>query len=163
MKYSLSAAVALVLLAAGLVGRAVTSPAASRPSSLLASRPTADLQAHLEELEKQSWVAWKNRDGAFFEHFLSDDHVEMGPRGTAGKAAVVATVNTPNCVVASFSVDTFTLTQFTDDTAMLAYHARQDTKCSGKPVPSPAWVSSLYVKRNGRWLNALYQQTPAAE
>jgi len=87
----------------------------------------------------------------------------MGPRGTAGKAAVVATVNTPNCVVASFSVDAFTFTQFTDDTAMLAYHARQDTKCSGKPVPSPAWVSSLYVRRNGRWLNALYQQTPAAE
>lgn len=163
MKYSLFVAVALVLLTAGFVGRAVTSSAALPSLSLRASRPDAGLQSHLEDLEKQSWVAWKNRDGSFFEHFLSDDHVEMGPRGTAGKAAVVATVNTPNCVVASFSVDSFTFTQFTDDTAMLAYHARQDTKCSGKPVPSPAWVSSLYVKRNDRWLNALYQQTPAAE
>ena len=55
-------------------------------------------QEALIALERQSWEAWKNGDGAFFLGFLSDDHVEVG---------------------------------------------------------------ALYLKRNGRWQNALYQQTQA--
>ena len=34
----------------------------------------------------------------------------------------------------------------------------QDTICRNR-VPSPCWVSSLYMKRGDRWLNAFYQQT----
>jgi hypothetical protein len=47
-----------------------------------------------------------------------------------------------------------------EDTALLAYRAEQKTMCGGFAVPSPAWVSSLYVKRGSRWVNVLYQQTP---
>ena len=48
---------------------------------------------------------------------------------------------------------------FNKDTALLTYRAEQDTVCNGIAVPSPVWVSSLYVKRGGHWLNALYQQS----
>jgi uncharacterized protein DUF4440 len=168
LKIALSIAIAFACVAFGFAVNAVPVFLSSKPVQLELSRvsvtPAAgELRSQLEDLEKQSWVAWKNRDGAFFERFLSEDHVELGPRGASNKAEVVATVNSPRCVVASFAVDTFSFTQFNEDTAMLAYHARQDTECSGKPLPSPVWVSSLYVKRNDRWLSALYQQTPAAE
>jgi hypothetical protein len=33
------------------------------------------LKETLINLEKQSWEAWKRRDGKFFQDFLSDDHV----------------------------------------------------------------------------------------
>ena len=120
------------------------------------------LETTLTNLEKQSWEAWKNRDGKFFQDFLSDDHVELGFGGPTSKAAVVAVVGSPICVVKSYTVDHFKVTSFSEDTALLTYHAAQDTTCNGAPVPSPVWVSSLYVKRGDRWLNALYQQTPAA-
>jgi len=139
---------------------------ASLPSPSLnrhAGPTTTTVQSELEGLEKASWVAWKNRDARYFEHFLSEDHVEMGAGGTANKADVVATVASPNCVVASYAVDHFTLTQFSDNTALLTYRAQQDTKCGGKALPSPAWTSSLYVKRGGRWQNALFQQSTAAQ
>jgi len=113
----------------------------------------------LIKLEKQSWEAWKNRDGKFFQNFLSDDHVEVGFGGLTNKATVVAGVASPICVVKSYSVDKFELTVFDAKTALLTYHAAQDTNCNGNAVPSPVWVSSLYVKRGGRWLNVLYQQT----
>src|SRR5262249_6465014 len=48
------------------------------------------LKDSLIAFEKESWQAWQRRDGAFFQTFLSDDHVEVGFRGVAGKAAVVA-------------------------------------------------------------------------
>jgi hypothetical protein len=115
----------------------------------------------LIKMEKQSWDAWKSRDGKFYEGFLSDDHVEVGSGGGASKSEVVAFVGSPVCVVKNFSVDHFKLTIFDSNTALLTYHAQQDTTCSGRPVPSPVWVSSLYIRHGGKWLNALYEQTPA--
>lgn len=113
----------------------------------------------LINLEKQSWEAWKKRDGKFFEEFLSDDHVEVGFSGTATKAQVVAVVGNPHYEVKDYSLDRFELTMFSADTALLIYHAAQDTTCNGVTVPSPVWVSSLYIKRGECWLNAFYQQT----
>jgi hypothetical protein len=117
------------------------------------------LKESLTALERRSWEAWKNRDGSFFQGFLADDHVEVGFGGLTDKANVVAGVSSPSCVVKSYSLDRFELTKFDANTALLTYHAAQDTTCFGNAVPSPVWVSSLYVRRGDRWLNALYQQT----
>lgn len=122
-----------------------------------------DLKDALVAKERQSWEAWKNRDGSFFAGFLSEDHVEVGFNGRTNKASVVAGVSSPVCVVKSYAVDRFELTAFGPDAALLTYHAEQDTTCGGRPVPSPVWVSSLYVRRNGKWLNAAYQQTQTAK
>ena len=115
----------------------------------------------LINLEQRSWKAWKDRDSTFYRGFLSDDHVEVGVGGPAGKGDVVETVGSPSCVVASYSTDRFTVTKLSETAALVVYHAAQQTTCGGKPVPSPVWVSSLYVWRAGRWVNAAYQQTPA--
>src|SRR5262249_9331259 len=114
------------------------------------------------KLEKQSWEAWQKRDGKYFQDFLSGDHVEVGFGGLTNKATVVAGVARPACVVKSYRVDKFKGTQFNADKALLNYLAEKGAICNGKPVPSPVWVSSLYVRRDGRWLNVLYQQTQTA-
>ena len=44
------------------------------------------------------------------------------------------------------------------ETALLTYWEEQDAVCN-KPVPSPCWVSSLYMKRGDKCLNVSYQQT----
>jgi hypothetical protein len=119
----------------------------------------AESEKKLVDLEKQSWVAWKNRDAAFFENFLSPDHIEMSAGGVANKRLVVATVASPACVVRSYSVDSFKVTFLTPEVATVTYHATQDTICNNVRVPAPAWVSSTYVYRGNRWWNAVYQQT----
>jgi hypothetical protein len=120
------------------------------------------LQETLVNLERQSWEAWKRRDGKFYQDFLSDDHLEVGGGGVGDKSEIVAFVGSPTCVIKKYSVDNFKLTVFDAHTALLTYHAAQDTTCGGKAVPSPVWVSSLYVRRANRWLNASYQQTKAS-
>ena len=48
-------------------------------SAAPAAAPKPDpLEATLIALERASWVAWQGHDGAFFDRFLSDDHVEVG-------------------------------------------------------------------------------------
>src|SRR5205085_10705048 len=120
------------------------------------------LKEALVKLEKQSWEAWKNRDGKFFQDFLSDDHVEVGLNGLANKAEVVAFVGSPVCTVNSYKLDHFEMKLLDKNTALLTYWEAQDT-VGHNPVRSPCWVSSLYLKRGDRWVNVLYQQTQTRE
>ncbi len=136
---------------------------ASSTPAQAASNATAALKATLVALEKQSWEAWKNHDGRFFERFLSDDHVEVGFGGTTNKKDVVAGVAGPVCTVKSYAIDHFEIAVLGRDTALLTYHAAQETTCGGAAVPSPVWASSLYMKRGKQWFNVVYQQTPAAK
>ena len=122
----------------------------------------ATIKEQLIKLEKQSWEAWKNRDGKFFQGFLSDDHVEVGFNGLTNKSEVVAFVGSPVCTVKSYKLDHFEMKLLNKNTALLTYWEAQDTLCHN-PVPSPCWVSSLYIKRGDRWLNVLYQQTQTRE
>ncbi|MEP6940917.1 MAG: nuclear transport factor 2 family protein [Rudaea sp.] len=119
-----------------------------------------DLAQTLIAREKLSWEAWKTHDDRFFAGFLSEDHVDVGTRGVTNKQQVVAGVASPACHVEDYAVDQFRVTRLSADAAIVVYHARQKTLCGTAPVPSPAWVSSLYVRREGRWLNALFQQSP---
>ena len=120
----------------------------------------AETEDELIALEKQSWVAWKAHDAAFFERVLSEDHIEVQPYGISGKAQVVAGVASPGCKVEDYSVDDFRFRRLGPDAAMLVYRARQATTCFGKPVPSPAAITSVYQRRDGQWFNILFSQTP---
>lgn len=120
------------------------------------------LEAELVALEKASWEAWKARDARFFEGFLADDHVEVHSFGVGNKASVVAGVASPACVVEQYALRDFVFRRLADDAAMLTYRAEQKTTCNGVPVPSPVWASSVFARRDGRWVNVLYQHTALA-
>jgi hypothetical protein len=126
-----------------------------------AARDDSDdsLETALTRAERASWVAWQAHDGKFFQDFLSDDHVEVGTTGVVTKAQVVAFVGSGACTVKSYSVDHFHATRFDSNTALLTYRAEQQTACGNTTAPSPTWVSSLFVRRSGKWVNALYQHT----
>jgi hypothetical protein len=149
----------LFVLASEVAGQ--NKPVASSSNASAGMPNGGALQDTLIALEKRSWEAWKNRDGKFFDAFLSDDHLEVGFGGLANKAAVVNMVGSPVCAVKSYTVDKFKCTQIDTNVAVLNYYATQDTVCYGKPVPSPVWVTSLFVKRGERWVNVLYQHSEA--
>ena len=102
------------------------------------SSDVAVIKEQLIKLEKQSWEAWKNRDGKFFQDFLSDDHVEVGFGGVSNKAEIVSFVGSPVCTVKSYQLDQFELKMLDKNTALLTYREAQDTVCRN-PVPSPCW------------------------
>jgi hypothetical protein len=143
------------ILLTAILSAITISLASAEPSSTVNE---AALKEELVKLEKQSWEAWKNRDGKFFQNFLSDDHVEVGFSGIAQKRDIVEFVASPVCTVKSYQLDNFEMKLLNQNTALLTYREAQDTMCN-KAVPSPCWVSSLYMKREGRWQNVLYQQS----
>jgi hypothetical protein len=48
----------------------------------------------------------------------------------------------------------------TDDVAQIIYRATIKGTYAGKAVPSPVYASEVWVKRDGKWLQASYQETP---
>ena len=121
------------------------------------------IEKELVALERGSWVAWKARDGRFFQTFLADDHVDVSGSGISRKPEIVGFVGSPACVVASYQLDSIAVRVFDAHAAVLVYRVKQDTKCGGVPVPSPAWASSTYLKRGGKWQNVIFQQTPVSQ
>ena len=146
---------AIFLLALfALLTQAAAAPRAARPDPV---------EQQLTALERQSWVAWQSHDVAFWEHFLSDDHVEIQlAGGWTGKRQVIAGIASGSCTVVSWTVDQFSFHRLGPDTAMLIYRATQDTHCGAFTVPSPSLATSLYQRRHGRWENVLYVHTPMA-
>ncbi len=112
-------------------------------------------------LEKQAWEAWKNRDGKFFQSFLTEDGIGVSGSGVDNKATVVKDISGSNCEVRSYSLDNFEVVMLDPKTAILTFKANQDATCRGQAVPTMVWASSVYVKRGAKWLNAFHQETPA--
>jgi hypothetical protein len=133
----------------------------SAASGLQAAAAPDPLEPRLIAMEKASWVAWQNMDAAFWDRFLSDDHVELnGYVGMTGKKSVIDGIASKACRVASYKVSEFSFRRFDAKTALLIYRAEQDTRCGSAKVPSPVWATSLYQLRGGRWVNVLYGHSP---
>lgn len=119
------------------------------------------VEAQLIALEKQAAEAWKNKNGSFFQSFLSEDTMILGTMGLIdNKSQIVRAISSSNCEVKNYSLNNFRVTMLEKNTAVLTYKATQDVTCNGKPEPAGAWASTVYVNREGKWLAAFHQETP---
>jgi hypothetical protein len=95
---------------------------------------------------------------AFCKRHLSTDHVEIdGANGPQDRDYVIDGVANRKCSVASDNLDSFTFRQLGPDAGMLVYRATQEFSCGDKRIPNSGWVTSLYQRRGGRWLNVLFE------
>lgn len=120
------------------------------------------VEAQIIALEKASWEEWKNKNSQWFQTNLSEDFLSVHNDGVTNKAQTVKSI-AADCEVKSFSLDNFKFVMLTKDSAMITYTAMQDAVCNGKTIPSKVLESVVYVKRGGKWLQALYAEIPAAQ
>ena len=65
------------------------------------------------------------------------------------------------CDVKSYSLSDTKVDWIDKDTALLTYKAESDATCGGQKSPSPVYAASVWVKKNGKWIAAFHQETPA--
>jgi len=152
---------ALLLLALASISFAQTTPAAS-PSPSPKPKPVmtkAQILKKLSAAETKLWEAWKNKDAKPFKANLSADSVMIGENGVAGKNDIVREMAAMPCEVKSFQLSDWKLTMLNSSTALITYKGTAEGTCAGTPIP-PAWASSVWVNRRGKWLAAFHQETP---
>jgi len=132
-------------------------------SSMATAQPadSAALLVTLMGLEKGSWQFVKERNLAGMQNYLADDGLLIFDDGSHYTKAEFLKV------IPDFRLDSFTIAPnaevkiWSPDVATLLYRityasAMKDAKAVTLKVTS----ASTYVRRNGKWWSALYQETP---
>jgi hypothetical protein len=117
------------------------------------------LEAQIIKLDKSGWEAWKNNDPSWFEQNTTDNFKSISSGGISSKADVVRAIPT-DCNVAAYSLFDFSFTVLDENAVLLTYKATQDAVCGGVQAPATLMVAVNFVKRGGRWLEAMYMQAP---
>lgn len=113
----------------------------------------------LINLEKRAWQARKDKDDKHLYILTTKDAINIGEFGVANQSAILKSVARPKCEIKDYKIENFGVTIFNANTALLTYKAEQDSICDDQAKLLSLWLSSLYLKRNGRWLNAFRQET----
>ena len=77
-----------------------------------------------------------------------------------GKQQVVKSAFDPGCQVASFSLSNFSYMWLDKDTVLMAYDGMQDATCGGHKIPGKVWATSIWQKKDGKWLSPSHQESP---
>ena len=116
------------------------------------------VEAEIIALEKAGWEAWKNKSPAWYQANTTDEAVAINIGGVANKAQMINDLTV--CEVKSFALDNFNLVMLSSDVIMMTYTAEQDGVCNGEKIAPHVRSTVNYVKRGGRWLEAMYAETP---
>jgi hypothetical protein len=114
-------------------------------------------------LEKQTWDAWKARDGKPYANLLSDKSVTLTAMGRIDKAANIKALTDMKCDIKSFSFSDEQITPVGSDVAILTMKAVEDGVCDGKAIPANLWVASVYAREGNDWKSVLYAESPIVD
>jgi len=120
----------------------------------------SQLETEIIALERQTNEAVNKKDVKMLEAIVPADSLIVTEKGIEDRAGFFKTF-VDECTVKSFSMDNTKFVRLDKNTVMIAYKYTQDAICSGQPAPSSLWISSLYSKRGGKWLNTFFSLTPA--
>jgi len=128
-------------------------------ASAVAQDDKAKLRDTLLELEIGSWQFVKDKNAAAMNGFLADDGVLIFYDGTRYTKAEFVKFDFD---LSSFTVDRASaeLLVAAPDVAILLYRVTyaSGTK-GGKPETATVSAADTYVRRDGKWLSLLYQET----
>ncbi len=122
----------------------------------------SEVEAQIIALEKAGWEAWKNKNSAWYQTNLTEDYLLVNSEGVNNKSQTVKSI-AGECEVKSYSLDNFKFVMLDKNTALLTYTGMQDAVCNGKTIPATVRSSAVYVRRGGKWLEALYMETPTVK
>ena len=115
-----------------------------------------DFAAELEELERQGWKALSGPDGAaFYEDAMADDGLMVFPGMVMTKREAVAAIRAAP-PWRHFALSDMR-TAADGDAALITYTANAERDPG---TTYEATMSSVYVRRAGRWRLLLHQQSP---
>jgi hypothetical protein len=106
--------------------------------------------------------AFQDRDAAKIESMVTADHLSV-----TSYYDVPFTTDDQLATLSEFQAHYFdfsepTVTLFSEDAAMVTFENSYSGTFQGRPLPQRVFVSEIWEKHDGKWLQGLYQETPIA-
>ncbi|HEY5949083.1 MAG TPA: nuclear transport factor 2 family protein [Kofleriaceae bacterium] len=121
------------------------------------------IDQEIQALERRYWDAVQRKDATEAVSLSDQDCIVVGAQGVGsvsreqlGKMLQQASYELKQY---AFDDKKFQVRQIADDVAIVAYEVREDLIVDGKAESLVAYDSSVWVKRNGRWLCALHTES----
>jgi hypothetical protein len=152
------ALVALLLPWTATAARPAVCSVVTTPPAAAANNATAQ---HLMDEERASWDLAIARNAAAYRAFHAPDFFTLTETGVVQRAASEASamdaqVRFDRCTLSAFDVHVVA-----DDAMLVTYRVEAAGLNRGKVFRLDSYASSLWTKRDGKWLNVFYQATPA--
>ena len=146
------------------IGSSVLAAAAALVVTACAGTPpAAPTTEALVTLEKSANEAWKLKDAAFWNTFLSDAFVGYGMSGRLDKASAAKEYAGADCEIRSYAPSDERMTRLGQDAALLTYTSTVDGTCGGQAVPARSRAASVYVRDGDRWKGAFHAEAPIVD
>jgi hypothetical protein len=125
-----------------------------------------NIKSELLGLEKQYWQAMKDKDPAAAIRLTEFPCIIAGAQGVApiDEKTFASMLNAPSWTLQEFALqDGAQVRLLTNDVAIVAYKVREKQVVEEKPVTIEASDTSVWVRRDGRWLCALHTESLAGD
>jgi uncharacterized protein (TIGR02246 family) len=129
-------------------------------SALFIAHTQQDVAKEVEGAVQTILTAYSKGDVDTVKRLMTEDHLAILPYAYFSNAADQLK-NLSEWKIAAYNVDGLKVKILTGDVALVSYQATIKATYRGKEVPSPVRVSEVWVKRDGRWVQASYQETAA--
>jgi uncharacterized protein (TIGR02246 family) len=133
-------------------------PAQPTPKQAASARGDA-LRDEIAAQERAGLDALKTGDLTAFANSTADDAIFVDAAGPAGKAEVLK--NTTNFRLSDYTMSDVRLVRLSRDSGLIVYRLAESGTSHGKEFTAKVNVSSLWLKRAGKWVCVFSQETGA--
>ncbi len=125
----------------------------------LPSRAQGDLQATILAKERQELESLRSGNLSEFASLLAEDAVFVDAGGAAGKAEAVK--NTAEFRLQDFTMEDARVIPLSAKSGLLIYKINETGTSHGKAFSAKVYISAIWVERDGKWVCAFSQESPA--
>jgi hypothetical protein len=115
--------------------------------------------------EKSYWEAVKKKDRRAAESLTADSCIVVGADGVRAlrRAELGELMKSTPFDLENYGIEDGNVEFIhpTDDLAIVAYKVRTEYRSNGKQERAEAFDTTVWVRRDGKWLCALHTETPA--
>ena len=127
-----------------------------------AGAATSDQAGDIERSVHAIQTAFDKGDVATLQTLMTEDHVTILTYARFSDRASQLKVLS-DFRFSDYVIDDLGVKALTDDAALVTYRATIKGTFKGKPVPSPVRVTETWIKRDAKWMQAAYVETPASK
>jgi hypothetical protein len=121
-----------------------------------------ELNQHLIAEEKASWDLAIKRDAISYKALHAPDFFTVSGAGITNRELSEDSALDSNVHFDRSDLSEFRVRLVAENAAPITYRAKATGTDHGKAFQLDSYASSLWVKRDSKWLNVFYQATPAA-
>ena len=114
----------------------------------------------IEEANRTLNEAFTKRDAEAIRRLMTEEHVAITSYYGGRQTTAEQLKSLPDLQLTEYAVGEVTVNLLTADVALVTFPLMQKGKFKQIPLAPRNFVSSVWVKRNGKWLEASYQETP---